>query len=109
MKRSLNCSYRLVWSEVQRAFIVVSELTRAKGKRASGAVLLTAAVGSSLASGGAFAFTPDVTSSVQDELVQNGTQQVLVGGTTTNHIIGAQGNQIVAGGLTQKTTLNDGG
>ena len=109
MKKSLNCSYRLVWSEVQRAFIVVSELTRAKGKRASGVVLMSAAVGSALASSAALAFTTDVTSAVQDEVVQGGTQNVLAGGVTTGHLISGQGVQIVAGGQAQQTTLDDGG
>ena len=33
MKRNLNTSYRLVWNEVLGAFVVVSELAKAKGKR----------------------------------------------------------------------------
>ncbi|WP_312065001.1 ESPR domain-containing protein, partial [Pantoea septica] len=80
MKKSLNCSYRLVWNDVQRAFVVVSELTRAKGKRAGGAVLISAAVGGLFASSGAMAFTPDVTDSVRDEVVQEGVQNVRSGG-----------------------------
>lgn len=39
MKRSLNCCYRLIWSEVHQAYIVVSELSKSYGKRASGVVL----------------------------------------------------------------------
>ena len=30
MKRNLNTSYRLVWNEVLGAFVVVSELAKAK-------------------------------------------------------------------------------
>lgn len=44
MKRNLNTSYRLVWNEVLGAFIVVSELAKAKGKR-TGSVLALAAAG----------------------------------------------------------------
>lgn len=44
MKRNLNTSYRLVWNEVLGAFVVVSELAKAKGKR-TGAVLALAVAG----------------------------------------------------------------
>ena len=44
MKRNMNTSYRLVWNEVLGAFIVVSELAKAKGKR-TGSVLALAAAG----------------------------------------------------------------
>lgn len=39
----MNKSYRLIWSEITNTLVVVSELTKARGKRASGAVILAAA------------------------------------------------------------------
>ncbi|WP_410706571.1 AIDA repeat-containing protein [Citrobacter braakii] len=44
MKQNLNTSYRLVWNEILGAFVVVSELAKAKGKR-GGAVLALAVAG----------------------------------------------------------------
>lgn len=43
MKSSLNHVYRTIWSEVLNAWVAVSELTKAKGKR-SGASVLNAAL-----------------------------------------------------------------
>lgn len=51
---SLNHTYRLIWSDVQQAFIAVAEFTRTKGKQSSkAAVLLASALlsGSALAAG----------------------------------------------------------
>lgn len=53
MKKQLNTNYRLVWSAVQNAFVAVSELTHAKGKKTAGIIALS--VLSSLASIPAFA------------------------------------------------------
>lgn len=39
----MNKSYRLIWSEVTNTWVVASELAKARGKRASGAVILAAA------------------------------------------------------------------
>lgn len=36
MKRSLNCNYRLVWNETLQELVVVSELSKARGKWATG-------------------------------------------------------------------------
>lgn len=44
MKRNLNTSYRLVWNDVLGAFVAVSELAKAKGKR-TGAVLAVTVAG----------------------------------------------------------------
>lgn len=41
---SLNCAYRLVWSEVQNAYVVVSEITKGRGKKNSAVTLLASAV-----------------------------------------------------------------
>ena len=43
MKRNLNTSYRLVWNEVLGAFVVVSELAKAKGKRSTAVLALAVA------------------------------------------------------------------
>jgi filamentous hemagglutinin family protein len=42
MKHSLNHAYRLVWNDATGAYVPVAETTRARGKRASGAVLAAA-------------------------------------------------------------------
>ena len=39
-KSSLNCAYRLVWSEIHNAYIVVSEIAKGRGKKSSAAVSL---------------------------------------------------------------------
>ncbi|EKG1249998.1 adhesin, partial [Escherichia coli] len=43
MKRHLNTSYRLVWNHMTGAFVVASELARARGKRTGVAVALSLA------------------------------------------------------------------
>jgi len=43
---SLNHSYRLVWSELSQAFVAVAEHTAGRGKRASGALLLSTVLAS---------------------------------------------------------------
>ncbi len=48
MKRHLNTSYRLVWNHITGAFVVASELARARGKRAGVAVALSLAAATSL-------------------------------------------------------------
>ena len=39
----MNKTYRLIWNDFTRTWVAVSEIARARGKRASGAVLLAAA------------------------------------------------------------------
>ena len=41
MKRHLNTCYRLVWNHITGAFVVASELARARGKRGGVAVALS--------------------------------------------------------------------
>ncbi|WP_213080038.1 ESPR domain-containing protein, partial [Escherichia coli] len=48
MKRHLNTSYRLVWNHMTGAFVVASELARARGKRGGVAVALSLAAVTSL-------------------------------------------------------------
>ncbi|EMO0895741.1 adhesin, partial [Escherichia coli] len=48
MKRHLNTSYRLVWNHITGAFVVASELARARGKRAGVAAALSLAAATSL-------------------------------------------------------------
>ncbi|EER2445238.1 oxidoreductase, partial [Escherichia coli] len=43
MKRHLNTCYRLVWNHITGAFVVASELARARGKRTGVAVALSLA------------------------------------------------------------------
>ncbi len=44
-KSSLNQTYRLIWSEVNNAWVAVSELTRARGKRSGAAVSVALVIG----------------------------------------------------------------
>ena len=48
MKRHLNTCYRLVWNHITGAFVVASELARARGKRGGVAVALSLAAVTSL-------------------------------------------------------------
>ncbi|MDO2058497.1 ESPR domain-containing protein, partial [Escherichia coli] len=48
MKRHLNTCYRLVWNHITGAFVVASELARARGKRGGVAVGLSLSAGTSL-------------------------------------------------------------
>ncbi|QIK38536.1 hypothetical protein GWK36_11685 [Caldichromatium japonicum] len=40
----LNHTYRLIWSDVAGVFVAVAEIARVRGKRASSAVLIAAAL-----------------------------------------------------------------
>ena len=52
MKRaSLNHTYRLVWSDIAKAFVAVSETTKAKGKNSRAGRSLAAAVSAMFMSG----------------------------------------------------------
>jgi filamentous hemagglutinin family protein len=58
MKNSLNRAYRLVWNELTGTYVAVAETTRARGKRASGA-LRCVATAALLALGGQAAHALD--------------------------------------------------
>lgn len=125
MKQNLNTSYRLVWNEALGAFVVVSELAKAKGKR-SGAVLALAVAGL-LASPAVLAGDPSGnTSTVAAGEVVNGAvignhHSQVVFGKTNNTVIntglefGADnddnsgGQWVQAGGMANQTTINDKG
>ncbi|EBA4607902.1 autotransporter adhesin Ag43 [Salmonella enterica] len=117
MKRGLNTSYRLVWNAVQGAFVVVSELAKANGKRASAVLVAAGLVVSPIA-------MAEETTSVPFGEVVNGavidnhdTQRV--SGETNDTVIntglgpdseGNGGGQGVEdGGVSNRTTINDGG
>lgn len=125
MKQNLNTSYRLVWNEVLGAFVVVSELAKAKGKR-SGAVLALAVAGL-LASPAVLADGPPGNTSiiaagdvVNNAVISNHDTQ-LVSGVANNTIINTglehgeddeanTGGQFVQpGGVANQTTVNDNG
>jgi hypothetical protein len=40
----MNCAYRLIWSDVHQAFVAVAEIARARGKRASSAVIASSLI-----------------------------------------------------------------
>ncbi|OJB94444.1 AIDA repeat-containing protein [Yersinia ruckeri] len=125
MKRNLNTSYRLVWNEVLGAFIVVSELAKAKGKR-TGSVLALAVAGL-VASPAALAddapgniSTIAAGDVVHNAVISNHDTQ-LVFGTANNTVINTgqeygddddanSGGQFVqAGGVANQTIINDNG
>lgn len=92
MKRHLNTCYRLVWNHMTGAFVVASELARARGKRGGVAVALSLAAVTSL---------PVLAA---DIVVHPG--ETVNGGTLANH-----DNQIVFGttnGMTISTGLEYG-
>ena len=94
MKQNLNTSYRLVWNEVLGAFVVVSELAKAKGKR-SGAVLALAVAG--------LVASPAV---LADDAPGN-TRTVAAGEVVNGAVIGNHDSQIVFG-KTNNTVINTG-
>lgn len=94
MKRNLNTSYRLVWNEVLRAFVVVSELAKAKGKRST--AVLALAVAGLVASPAALA----------DEAPGN-ISTVAAGGVASNAVIGNHDTQLVIG-TANNTVINTG-
>ncbi|AYH20405.1 autotransporter domain-containing protein [Pectobacterium parmentieri] len=125
MKRNLNTSYRLVWNEVLGAFVVVSELAKAKGKR-TGSVLALAAAGLVASPAALAGDAPgNISTIAAGDVVNNAiisnhdTQQVF--GTVNNTVINTgqeygdddeanSGGQFVqAGGVANQTTVNDNG
>lgn len=117
MKRGLNTSYRLVWNAVQGAFVVVSELAKANGKRASAVLVAAGLVVSPIV-------MAEETTSVPFGEVVNGTiidnhDTQRVSGETNDTVIntglgpdseGNGGGQGVEdGGVSNRTTINDGG
>ncbi|EJT4821468.1 AIDA repeat-containing protein [Citrobacter freundii] len=125
MKRNLNTSYRLVWNEVLGAFVVVSELAKAKGKRST--AVLALAVAGLVASPAALAddapgniSTVAAGDVVNNAVISNHDTQ-LVSGTANNTVINTgqeygddedanSGGQFVqSGGLANQTTINDNG
>ncbi|MCM4465487.1 autotransporter adhesin family protein, partial [Escherichia coli] len=138
MKRHLNTCYRLVWNHITGAFVVASELARARGKRGGVAVALSLAAVTSLpvlaadiavhpgetVNGGTLvnhdnqfvSGTADgVTVSTGLELgpdsdENTGGQWINAGGTGRNTTVTANGRQIVqAGGTASDTVIRDGG
>ncbi|EBH8768927.1 autotransporter adhesin Ag43 [Salmonella enterica subsp. enterica serovar Freetown] len=120
MKRNLNTSYRLVWNDISRAFVVVSELAKTKGMR-TGTVLTLVVAG--LTSGTALATETSVpVGETADGVVisNNDTQSVF--GEANNTVINTgyeftgdeedknTGGQFVqAGGVASQTTINSNG
>lgn len=125
MKRNLNTSYRLVWNEVLGAFVVVSELAKAKGKRST--AVLALAVAGLVASPAALADdAPGNTRTVAAGEVVNGAMignhdSQIVFGKTNNTVIntglefGADnddnsgGQWVQTGGVANQTTINNSG
>jgi len=125
MKRNLNTSYRLVWNEVLGAFVVVSELAKAKGKRST--AVLALAVAGLVASPAALADdAPGNTRTVAADEVVNGAvignhDSQIVFGKTNNTVIntglefGADnddnsgGQWVQTGGVANQTTINNSG
>jgi len=126
MKRNLNTSYRLVWNSTLGAFVVVSELAKAKGKR-TGAVLALAASALMISPAALADDAPGNTTTVSAGEVVNGVvinnndSQIVYGqasGTVINtghELTGDEednntGGQFVqAGGTASLTTINNNG
>ncbi|HBX1489549.1 TPA: adhesin [Klebsiella pneumoniae] len=94
MKRNLNTSYRLVWNEVLGAFVVVSELAKAKGKRST--AVLALAVAGLVASPAALA----------DDAPGN-ISTVAAGDVASNTVISNHDTQLVSG-TANNTVINTG-
>ncbi|MBT1917315.1 AIDA repeat-containing protein [Enterobacter hormaechei subsp. xiangfangensis] len=125
MKRNLNTSYRLVWNEVLGAFVVVSELAKAKGKRST--AVLALAVAGLVASPAALAddATDNISTIVAGDVASNTVisnhDTQLVFGTANNTVINTgqeygddddanSGGQFVqTGGVANQTTINANG
>lgn len=125
MKRNLNTSYRLVWNEVLRAFVVVSELAKAKGKRST--TVLALAVSGLVASPAALAddapgnISTVAAGDVASNAVISNHDTQLVFGTANNTVINtgqeygddddanSGGQFIQAGGVANQTTINANG
>ena len=125
MKRNLNTSYRLVWNEVLGAFVVVSELAKAKGKRST-AVLALAVAGlvaspSALADDAPGNISTVAAGDVASNTVISNHDTQLVSGTANNTVINTgqeygddeeanSGGQFVqTGGVANQTTINGNG
>ncbi|HAL0334186.1 TPA: autotransporter adhesin Ag43, partial [Escherichia coli] len=138
MKRHLNTSYRLVWNHITGAFVVASELARARGKRAGVAVALSLAAVTSLPALAADSVVPagetvnggtlinhdrQFVSGTADGMTvstglelgadsdnNTGGQQIARGGTARNTRVTANGLQdVMAGGSTSDTVISTGG
>lgn len=138
MKRHLNTSYRLVWNHITGAFVVASELARARGKRAGVAVALSLAAATSLPALAADSVVPagetvnggtlinhdrQFVSGTADVMTvstglelgadsdnNTGGQQIARGGTARNTRVTANGLQdVMAGGSTSDTVISTGG
>ncbi|EIE3191292.1 autotransporter adhesin Ag43 [Escherichia coli] len=138
MKRHLNTSYRLVWNHITGAFVVASELARARGKRAGVAVALSLAAATSLPALAADSVVPagetvnggtlinhdrQFVSGTADGMTvstglelgadsdnNTGGQQIARGGTARNTRVTANGLQdVMAGGSTSDTVISTGG
>lgn len=95
MKQNLNTSYRLVWNEVLGAFVVVSELAKAKGKRC-GAVLALAVSGLMTCSAVLADAGPGNTVTVPAGQVVNG---VVISNHDTQLLFGEANSTIINTGL----------
>ncbi|MCA6215646.1 filamentous hemagglutinin N-terminal domain-containing protein [Ideonella sp. B7] len=82
MNHSLNHAYRLVWNEAIGAYVAVAETARARGKRASGAVL--AAAGLALALTAPAASALDASTLPRNGHIATGTATLTQSGNTLN-------------------------
>ncbi|HLO64200.1 MAG TPA: ESPR-type extended signal peptide-containing protein, partial [Azonexus sp.] len=73
----MNIAYRLIWNELSNTWVAVAENVKARGKRASGAVLLAA-------SGFAFAAPPVATELPTGGQVVGGSAGIVQSGATMN-------------------------
>ncbi|GAB7269492.1 hypothetical protein DZS_08850 [Dickeya ananatis] len=120
MKRNLNTSYRLVWNDVLGAFVVVSELATARGKRSSTVLAIAVAGLMSTAALAAGNTTVPAGQTVDGAVISNhDTQQVWGSATGTvvntgqeygdNDDANTGGQFVQSGGVADNTTVNHNG
>lgn len=94
MKRNLNTSYRLVWNDVLGAFVVVSELATARGKRSRTVLAIAVAGLMSTAALAAGNTTAPAGQTVDGAVISNhDTQQVW--GSATGTVVNTGQNMVI--------------
>ena len=120
MKRNLNTSYRLVWNDVLGAFVVVSELATARGKRSRTVLAIAVAGLMSTAALAAGNTTVPAGQTVDGAVISNHDTQEVWGSATGTVVNTGQeygdnddantGGQFVqSGGVADNTTVNRNG
>ena len=89
----MNKVYRLIWNELTRAWVAVSELVKSRGKRASG-VLLLAALGIAVSPASTFAADPAPTALPTGGQIAAGVASI--GQSGANMVINQSSDKLIA-------------